>query len=368
MSRWTKTAPLDAASAQQIETWTYTDRDGGTQSFQLDVKTSKPLDVMSLKNSSLEETREYAEMLAGRALKLYVRGQPLLEMLACTCCGSSLATACECLRIFDVPYHRCQDCGHVMVKIRPASERLDFEETAEVSQTYVDPATCEVRLEQVIAPKVNWMNDTYQKTHGKKMARVMDIGAGGGHFVEGARRAGAAAAGFELSRASRSFAKAAFGIDLRNDDFLSANLDSVDVITMWGLLEYVQEPLRFLDKARAVLQRETGMLIVEVPRFDALGTAAQAANPYSVARHMDPTTHINCFSDSSLATALVDSGFAPVAVWYFGMDAYELLVQCALRGGDDAALSATAEMIPVLQTALDAARCCDDIIVAAVPV
>jgi hypothetical protein len=206
------------------------------------------------------------------------------------------------------------------------------------------------------------------KLRGRKPASVVDVGAGGGHFVEGARRAGAAASGFELSKTSRAFAKAAFGLDLRSDDFLSAQLTRVDVITMWGLLEYVQEPRRFLDRARAALTADTGMLVVEVPRFDALGTAAQAVNPRNVARHMDPTTHINCFSDSSLATVLVGAGFAPVAVWYFGMDAYELLVQCALRGGDDAAFSALVDMIPVLQCTLDSARCCDDIIVAAVPV
>lgn len=365
MSLWTRTSPLDAAQERQQENWTLADRDGQARSFQLDVKTGKPLDVMGLKSSSLAETREYAEMLSARAMKLYGPGMPLVEMTSCTCCGSSLSEARECLRIFDVPYHRCPRCGHVMVTRRPAGEDLNFEESAEVSQTYVDPSTCEVRLSQVIAPKVDWMNETYAKQHGRRPASVVDVGAGGGHFVEGARRAGAAASGFELSKASRAFAKAAFGLDLRSDDFLSAQLDQADVITMWGLLEYVQEPRRFLDRARAALTADTGMVVVEVPRFDALGTAAQAANPRNVARHMDPTTHINCFSDSSLATVLVGAGFAPVAVWYFGMDAYELLVQCALRGGT--ALSKLADMIPALQGSLDSARCCDDIIVAAVP-
>lgn len=368
MSHWNRTARLDAADTRQIETWTLTAEDGARRNFEIDVKTGKPLDVMSLKNSSLADTREYADMLAARARKLYGSGLRLVEMTSCTCCGRPLTDAGECLRIFDVPYQRCTGCGHVMVTRRPAGEDLDFEESAEVSQTYVDPATCEVRLAQVIAPKMDWVDGVFAKLRGRKTTTVIDVGAGGGHFVEGARRAGATAAGFELSKASRAFAKAAFGLDLRSDDFLAANLEPVDVITMWGLLEYVQEPRRFLDKARAVLQKEAGMLVVEVPRFDALGTAAQAVNPFHVARHMDPTTHINCFSDASLATALVSSGFAPVAAWYFGMDAYELLVQCAMRGGDEKALSATAEMIPALQSALDAARCCDDIIVAAVPV
>lgn len=367
MSRWHRSAAFDAAGPLQAETWTFDAPDGATCDFKVSVKTGKPLDVLGLKNTSLAETLEYAEMLAARTRKLYGSGQPLVQVESCTCCGSSLKDASECLRIFDVPYHRCRDCGHVIVRTRPAGAALNFEESAEVSQIYVDPTTCEVRLAQVITPKMDWVNEIYRATRGRKVSSLVDVGAGGGHFVEGARRTGAVASGFELSQASRAFARAAFGIELRDDNFLTAETDAVEVITMWGLLEYVQEPRDFLEKARSVLTKESGMLIVEVPRFDALGTAAQAVNSQKVARHMDPTTHINCFSDSSLATALVSCGFAPVAAWYFGMDAYELLVQCALRTGGDASLAVTADMIPALQSALDAARCCDDIIVAAVP-
>ena len=75
---------------------------------------------------------------------------------------------------------------------------------------------------------------------------------------------------------------------------------------------------------------------------------------------------MNCFSDTSLAVALDAEGFSPVAAWYFGMDAYELLVQIALQLG--AQLFETAgEAMLALQPALDAARICDDIIVAARP-
>ena len=127
------------------------------------------------------------------------------------------------------------------------------------------------------------------------------------------------------------------------------------------------EPQSLLKAARKRLAASSGLLIVEVPRFDALGTVVQACNPSSVARHMDPTSHINCFSDASLMTALAQSGFEPVAAWYFGMDAYEMLVQIALRSGHDDVLNKCADMIPAMQAALDFGLQCDDIIVAARP-
>jgi hypothetical protein len=82
---------------------------------------------------------------------------------------------------------------------------------------------------------------------------------------------------------------------------------------------------------------------------------------------MDPSTHVNCFTDASLVTALVLSGFRPVAAWYFGMDAYELLSQLALHLDDGAMMEKLAHIIPGLQHSLDSARLCDDMILACVP-
>jgi hypothetical protein len=67
-------------------------------------------------------------------------------------------------------------------------------------------------------------------------------------------------------------------------------------------------------------------------------------------------------------TALARNGFRPVAAWYFGMDAYELLVQIALRSPNGAeVLERSAALIPYVQSCLDAARACDDIVLACVP-
>jgi hypothetical protein len=109
------------------------------------------------------------------------------------------------------------------------------------------------------------------------------------------------------------------------------------------------------------------MLVVEVPRVDSLSTVAQTMSGAVVARHMDPTSHINGFSDESLMTMLIQGGFKPVAAWYFGMDIYELLVQIALRKNDVTILESMTDFIPRLQQTIDLGRQCDDIIIAAVP-
>ena len=93
----------------------------------------------------------------------------------------------------------------------------------------------------------------------------------------------------------------------------------------------------------------------------------QISNPFSISRHMDPTSHINAFSDESLATILVNSGFKPVAAWYFGMDIYEMLTQFGLRLNEDKIFYKISDMIANMQKNLDFGRQCDDIVIASIP-
>jgi 2-polyprenyl-3-methyl-5-hydroxy-6-metoxy-1,4-benzoquinol methylase len=225
----------------------------------------------------------------------------------------------------------------------------------------------ELRLSQIVAPKLQWVIDQYRKHCGRDPRTVLDVGAGAGHFVEGCRRKGLNAEGYEISKASCRFAREVFGIELRNEDFLSElSTAKVDVITFWGLLEYVPQPRQFLQAARRRLNSSEGMLVVEIPRCDCLSTAIQKEFPKTVARHMDPTSHVNCFSDASAAMALLKSGFEPKAAWYFGMDAYEVLMQLAMNAQDDQLIDRFAQLIPGLQAALDRALLCDDLIIAAI--
>jgi hypothetical protein len=368
VDRWTREAPLSGMSrSSRVETWRRVGQDGDVRNYPIEIKIGKPFDVIAIKGADFDGTRRYAKFLAETAGGLY--GSSCEIVKDCPACGLDTASAMEAFRIFGVPYHRCEACGHGFVRKRPSQQTLQglFTDSAEHSEIYVDRAAAEQRLAQIVGPKLDWVLDVYMRTLGRGPSRAIDVGAGGGHFVAGLAKAHIAAEGWELSATSRAFAKEAFGIILHGDDFVAAPPEPASLITFWGLLEYVPEPMLLLQAARNRLSRDSGLLVVEVPRFDALSTVVQSCNPGNVARHMDPTSHINCFSDTSLMTALVRSGFEPVAAWYFGMDVYELLVHVALRCGRDDVLQRCADMIPTLQASIDAGMQCDDLIVAARP-
>ena len=365
MARWSRSVSFSSDhKAQRVEHWEY-----GSRVFEMEVRLGKDLDVLALKGTDLEQVRAYAKLLERTAAELYGPSSQSTEQRQCPACHTSLMKPEVELHVFGVPYVRCGECSHVTVGRRPDPAALGrgFAESEAHSSVYVDRQALETRMEQIIAPKIEWSVEHYRRRRGRAPKRLLDVGAGGGHFLAGAQRRGMKVEGFEKSRASRAFAKEAFGLELRADEFTEAQPATADLVTFWGLLEYVQEPRSFLAAARHAVA-PGGMLIVEVPRADALGTRVQALEGAMVARHMDPTTHVNAFSDESLCTALVEEGFAPIAAWYFGMDAYEALVQAALRDNDAGLLPRMAHLAPVLQRALDLGRQCDDIVIAALPV
>ena len=67
-------------------------------------------------------------------------------------------------------------------------------------------------MTQIIAPKLDWCLEHFQRRTGKSPRTVLDVGAGGGHFLAGAQRRGMAVEGFEKSRASRVFAQDALSL------------------------------------------------------------------------------------------------------------------------------------------------------------
>jgi hypothetical protein len=79
-------------------------------------------------------------------------------------------------------------------------------------------------------------------------------------------------------------------------------------------------------------------------------------------------SHLHTFSDASLATLLLRAQLRIVAAWYFGMDAYELIVNLAMQQSDESLIYSRKDLITSLQSCIDAARACDGVAVIARPI
>ena len=145
------------------------------------------------------------------------------------------------------------------------------------------------------------------RRHVPAPAALLDAGAGRGRFVAAARRAGYSAVGVEPSRRGVEGARA-LGVDL-----VAAGLDdapiaagSLDAVTLWHVLEHVEEPGAALERAAAWL-RPGGVLLVGVPNLGSLQARLGGDRWY----HLDVPRHRTHFTVAGLHALLRARGLRP---------------------------------------------------------
>ena len=360
-SAWKRQRALCTDDEHATEKWINPDGD----EFELCAKYGNPLDIVALKSNIVTNFKGRVDSIRESRTALY-QSDRVESVRNCPACEVSSNQAEYQFSIYGARYNQCQNCGHVFVSPQPTAEAVDeyYASSTDYSSTYTDVPSAMQRVAQIGIPRVNWVVQTFERRFGRKPEYVLDVGAGGGHFVQACRDAGLRAEGVEISTPSRKFAHDHFGINLIDQDFTTDfDFGQPDVVTFWGVIEHVTLPSSLVEAAAGRLGNE-GVVVADVPRWNSLDTGTQSVFNDSVVRHLDPLGHINCFSDNSLVHLFSRFGFDPIAVWYFGMDAYEILMQCGLRSEDPAVFERMKVAIPALQAAIDKAALSDEITLA----
>ena len=361
---WRRSVAMLSNAGESTEEWS----DGRVQ-LRVSVKTGKPIDVGTLREVNVDDIRAANADLDDAIYELFSATQDLEVLTHCPICSETIGRSRVLLARGFAKYVTCGNCGHGFVNPRPSLARMNrrFRESADLAETYADDAMIDFRLREVVGPKLDWVAEQYLLQRGRQLHRLSDVGAGGGHFVYAARERGMSVQGYEISEVSAKFAKSRFGVELASADFLTDDrAESLDAVTMWGLLEYVSNPLDFLRAARARMHKDTGMLFLEVPNVDSISTGSQSFSEAVIARHMDPTSHLHCFSRLSTLCALLRTGFEPTAVWYFGMDAQEFAVQVVATTAPCADGGSVSRLSTTVQSYIDSGQLGDSMVFAAV--
>ena len=138
-------------------------------------------------------------------------------------------------------------------------------------------------------------------------ATVLDVGAGRGRFVAAASAAGYRASGIEPSRRGVEAARAAYGQDI----VVHAGIDdatvapaSIDAITLWHVLEHLEDPGAALDRIAGWL-RPGGVLLVGVPNLASVQAWVGGERWY----HLDVPRHRTHFTTRGVQELLERHGF-----------------------------------------------------------
>ena len=148
------------------------------------------------------------------------------------------------------------------------------------------------------------------KSHGLGAGRLrlLDVGSGHGFFLEQCVALGMDARGIETSPHAVTYSREKMKLDVREMplDTLPEN-ELYDVITLWGVLEHVPQPL---ETMRQVLRhlRPGGMTWVMTPNTDAMERMLKGPNYFNFLNK----SHLTHFHQRTLKALLERAGFVRV--------------------------------------------------------
>lgn len=297
----------------------------------LDVRIGKPLNIRRFKQGAIGGDGLGRTRAEFRRVAAFVkRSSSRVRVRSCYVCGSPKSEPLSA--VYGICYLRCKVCTHVYAEIRLSDYEAEayYQKNQSYSGDYANPKTYEYRLTEIASPKVAFVKK-YAKN---KRRRWLDVGCGAGDIVVAARRAGFDADGLEISESSIDFAKRIYKIELSNRT-LAETLEregeaAYDVVSFFGVLEHVSDP-RSLVKLAKKLLAPGGILVAEVPNADSVSSLSDFLYGEQVVRHMYPPFHIMAFTEKSMTRLARAAGFKPEAVWYFGLDFYNLFVHWGMQ-------------------------------------
>ncbi len=134
---------------------------------------------------------------------------------------------------------------------------------------------------------------------------LVDIGAGSGLFLETAKNNGWDVSGIEFnSEAVKVIQKRKIKVFAKSLEDNIYAVNSVDVVTIWEVLEHINHPVAFIKQVRNIL-KPGGLLFICVPNINALVTRILQEK----SRTFGGSSHVNFFSIDTLSRLAKKNNF-----------------------------------------------------------
>ena len=155
---------------------------------------------------------------------------------------------------------------------------------------------------------------------------LVEVGSAYGFFLELAQEY-FQVCGYDISEDAARYAKEVTGVPVSANDFVSdrsVGNQSVNAVVMWDVVEHMEDPGVFVDRAAAILN-PGGYLFITTGDIEAWLPRHQGPRW----RLIHPPTHLQYFSRDTMTRMLGSKGFDVVQVIYPG---YWRSVQQILHG------------------------------------
>lgn len=272
----------------------------------------------------IKDVKAYAAIMRERAQKYAKVARETVTF--CYICGGGKFK--PYLKVYGFEYVQCSKCEHVFTTKRLSQPQLNefYKESVEYAKHYTSAEQIEYRIKNIAAPKIKYSMEFVPKV---KNGRWLDVGSAIGDILKCVENYnGWKAIGLEASKDSVKVGREQLGVDVRRElfqDFSKKNpKEQFDVVSLFGYLEVITEPMKELKMVRKHLKKN-GILIIGEANSDSFSTILQKSFPQYIMRHLIPPYVLQQFTKQSMIYALKAAGFEPIGFWDFGLDFYEFI-------------------------------------------
>ncbi|HTU03198.1 MAG TPA: class I SAM-dependent methyltransferase [Candidatus Sulfotelmatobacter sp.] len=244
-------------------------------------------------------------------------------MSACNLCGAGdvriLETSADGVRVVQ-----CRKCGLIFLDPFPR-----YDAAAHYDEAYYRPWR-----DQAPQRAALWTRRAEFLRQFSPVGRLLDVGCGDGAFMLAARRQGWQVMGTEVSAWAADTLPGRDGLAVVRGELPGLELPGLfDAVTMWHVLEHVQEPGEAL-RAAVRLLRPGGVLTVAVPNAAShlfrLAYLLVKRRPLRYYAPGERELHLYHFTPATLRTALEGAG---LSILYEGVDRSSLTLPSYLLEG-----------------------------------
>ena len=205
----------------------------------------------------------------------------------------------------DYKIYKCMSCSHVQLLPRPfVSEDKEYYDGNRQDRAIHKVINIK-ELKKSSISDVNRRADFIENRFSKNID-ILDVGVGYGFFLEEMTNRGYKIKGVEISDERRDIAKTIIDVPILDINFCeeSSGTESVDVVTLFHVLEHITDPIQFCKNLRNIIKKDS-YLIVEVPNIDEL--LLQTCPEYNEFYWI--RAHLNYFNAAILTDVLKRAGF-----------------------------------------------------------
>ena len=159
-------------------------------------------------------------------------------------------------------YYRCLNCGLVSLHPRPTAQELmkNYED-------YLPTQLKEInKWEKMMKQIINKSADLIEAKTNTGRGRLLDIGCGYGFFLKEMQLRGWEVEGVEVSQTGRQYSQDKCGIHVYSQPLEDLDIPEnlFDVVTLFYLIEHINDPLSLLRKINRIL-KPGGLILLRWP-------------------------------------------------------------------------------------------------------